>query len=246
MAKRRMLSRRISHSKKVNSLTLKAQLIYTWTIPYLDDFGCYLADSEDVKSEIFPKNKRITAANIKDALIEIQSAKLIIIYDVRGKLYQKYYSFESFQTFKGDRKRIHVYPDCNGCLDADGFQWIPMDSLSKVKVSKRKVIEDKLNTSTNTSKRLDNPTITFRAESEALLFYSSLCKIIKPRNQSDRTCFKNLSNWLALKVNNDKYTIEIFQRVLDYAQEAKGAKNPAAAFISLVKKELSDEFINKE
>jgi hypothetical protein len=143
MAKRRMLSRRISHSKKVNKLSLKAQLIYTWIIPYLDDYGCYIADPEDIKSEIFPKNKRISVSDIESALSELQVGDLIIIYAADGKFYQKYNSFNSFQTFQSDRPKKHEYPECKAGLEANGIQWNPVESLSKDKLSKDKLSKEK-------------------------------------------------------------------------------------------------------
>ena len=63
-----MLSKRISQSKKVNSLQIKSQIVWTWTIPYLDDYGCYTGDSEDIKTEVFPKNKKISQKDIEICL----------------------------------------------------------------------------------------------------------------------------------------------------------------------------------
>jgi hypothetical protein len=106
-----MLSRRISVSKKLNNLPVKAQLIWIWTIPYLDDFGCYTADPEDIKAEALPKNRCVKVKDIATALQQAHDAGLIVIYEVDGKHYQKYVNFESFQTFRADRNRQHEYPD---------------------------------------------------------------------------------------------------------------------------------------
>ena len=111
MASRRMLSRRISVSKKLNNLPVKAQLVWVWTIPFLDDFGCYTADPEDIKSEAMPKNRCIKVGDIARALRQSQEAGLIFLYEADGKPYQKYINFESFQTFRADRNRQHAYPD---------------------------------------------------------------------------------------------------------------------------------------
>lgn len=142
MAQRRMLSRRIAQSKKVNSLSLKAQLVWTWTIPFLDDYGRYTADAEDVKTEVFPKNRKITASAIKDALIEAQAAGLITLYKVDGEVYQQYNNFEAFQTFKSDRGRNSEFPAYKEGLETDGFQCIP--ASHQVKLSKDKLREVKL------------------------------------------------------------------------------------------------------
>jgi len=143
MAKRRMLSRRISQSKKVNKLSLKAQLVYTWTIPYLDDYGCYTADTDDIKTEVLPKNKRISETGVKNALAELQAGDLIIIYEVNGRHYQKYNEFETFQTFKSDRERKHEYPAYKEGLETVGNQRKPLEPIREVKLSKVKLSKEK-------------------------------------------------------------------------------------------------------
>ena len=65
-----------------------------------------------------------------------------------------------------------------------------------------------------------------------------LMEIIKPKNQSDRTCFRNITNWLEDGCATGKFNEQIFSRALDYAKEANRCRNPTAAFVSLLKKEL--------
>ena len=72
----------------------------------------------------------------------------------------------------------------------------------------------------------------------ALSFNETLISIIKPRNQSDRTCFRNITNWLIGGCATGRFNEEIFDRVLGYAREASTGRNPAAVFITLLKKEL--------
>ena len=73
-------------------------------------------------------------------------------------------------------------------------------------------------------------------------FEKTLRIIIPPKNQSDRTCFRKIANWLL-----EKCCCEIFcpdealPRVIDFALEASGpeSKNPHAVFMSILKKELN-------
>jgi len=149
MARRRMLSRRVSQSKKVNKLPLKAQIVWTWTIPFLDDYGCYTGDPEDIKTEVFPKNKKISEKDIRQALERMAEVGLVLWYSVNGDgLVQQYQNFDNFQTFKGDRTRKSDYPQYQP--EKEGFvpvgnQRIPETSLklSKVKLSKVK-LKDKI------------------------------------------------------------------------------------------------------
>ena len=130
-----MLSRRISQSKKVNALSLKAQLIWTWTHPFLDDYGRYTADPEDIKTEVFPKNSKISVKDIEKSLLEAAGKELITLYIVEGKPYQEYKKFEDHQKFRADRPRQAEYPEvANGMTVGD----IDSLKLSKVKISKDK------------------------------------------------------------------------------------------------------------
>jgi len=147
MAQRRMLSKRISQSKKVNRLPLKAQVVWTWTIPYLDDYGCYTGDSEDIKTEVFPKNKKISQKDIEKALGAEVEAGLIVWYSIgNGELVQQYRNFDDFQTFKSDRPKISEYPQYQpnneGCVPV-GNQKIPEGSLSKVKLREENLSKEK-------------------------------------------------------------------------------------------------------
>jgi len=78
-------------------------------------------------------------------------------------------------------------------------------------------------------------------EAKALVFERALKIVIKPRNQSDRTCFRDLTNWLSAECNRGAFDSDtIFRRILDFALEASGpgSRNPAAVFMSILKKEL--------
>jgi len=72
----------------------------------------------------------------------------------------------------------------------------------------------------------------------SLTFHEALVNLIRPRNQSDRTCFRNVANWLVEGCARGKFNERIFERVLDYAKEASKGRKPAAVFMSLLKKEL--------
>jgi len=76
------------------------------------------------------------------------------------------------------------------------------------------------------------------AAGQGLHFHQALINIIGPRTRSDRTCFRNVANWLTRRCAEGKFTNDTFAMVLGFAEEAKTARNPAAAFMALLKKEL--------
>jgi uncharacterized protein YdaU (DUF1376 family) len=74
---------------------------------------------------------------------------------------------------------------------------------------------------------------------QALNFNHALTNIIRPRTQSDRTCFRKITNWLMAGCAAGRFNEQIFERVLDYAKEASAGRNPPAVLMSLLKKELN-------
>ncbi len=78
-------------------------------------------------------------------------------------------------------------------------------------------------------------------EEKALVFERALKIVIKPKDQSDRTSFRNIRNFLKDGCETERFhTNSIFRRVLDFALEASGpgVKNHAAVFTTILKKEL--------
>ena len=72
--------------------------------------------------------------------------------------------------------------------------------------------------------------------------HKALKIVIPPKSQSDRTCLRKVTEWLLNKCESGKFNIEeVLSRVIDYALEATspGAMNPAAVFMSILKKELN-------
>ena len=76
------------------------------------------------------------------------------------------------------------------------------------------------------------------AQIQGLHFNDALANIIPPRTRSDRTCFRNVTNWLVEGCAAGRFNDEIFGRVLDLAKEARGGRRPPAVFMALMKKEL--------
>lgn len=84
-----------------------------------------------------------------------------------------------------------------------------------------------------------NPKGKSHLASNSFRFATALEKLIRPRNQSDRTAFRNLTNWLSSQIINKNFNEEIYDRILGYAKEASAsARNPPAMFFATLKREL--------
>ena len=129
---------------------------------------------------------------------------------------RKFRQAKSRVGFKGADKRWHS------------------QSTAIAKESKSNVIEkeDKDSSYSNTTEQSSSATTSLRTRPDkdthirAFTFNEALSGIIKPRNQSDRTCFRNITNWLMTGCAAGRFNAEIFDRVLGYAREASGCRNP--------------------
>lgn len=132
----------------------------------------------------------------------------------------------SEKGLKGAAKRWHSQNPANR----------PANSPAIANERKRNEKECKDISNTNTTK----PSSSFSSpvRSRSLMFNDALVNIIQPRSQSDRTCFRNVGNWLVEGCASGRFDERIFERVLDYAKEARSGRRPAAVFMALLKKEL--------
>lgn len=219
MAQRRMLSRRISQSKKVNALSLKAQLVWTWTHPFLDDYGRYTADPEDIKTEVFPKNKKISVNDIKNALAEEYGIGLIILYLVEDKPYQQYTKFEDHQTFRSDRERKAEYPEFTN-ISINNIDIINIeDKLSKEKG------REALSPTDIPRHTKDSQKKKFKHLSDVYLTlgeYDSLLKRFGMRNTD--SLIEDLDNYIGSTEKGRKYSSH-YKVILTWAKRS-GIKKP--------------------
>jgi hypothetical protein len=78
-----MLAPTISTSERVNALSLKAALLYTWLIPHYDDQGRLSGDASTVKALVVPLRKDISEDDVALALSDIEDVGLIKIYSAQ-------------------------------------------------------------------------------------------------------------------------------------------------------------------
>ena len=85
MADRRMLWKHVSQSRKVNSLSLPAALLWTWSIPFFDRDGYMEAEADFFKLNVVPRRVDVEESAIPTLVNEIVSKGLwISFHDARG------------------------------------------------------------------------------------------------------------------------------------------------------------------
>jgi len=114
-----MLSRRIALSKKVNSVSDRAALLYTWMLPFTDDYGNLEYDAEVIRAQVVPMRKGWSEKVVGALLEELEMAKAITPYYVQGQCFFHVENFEEFQTFKNDRAKRADYPLPDNSLDSE-------------------------------------------------------------------------------------------------------------------------------
>ena len=89
MAEGRMLSKRVTRSNKIATLSSDtARMIYSWLIPYTDVEGRMEADPRLLKADIAPLLDHITPEVINSVLQELHYIGLLILYTAGGEVKQ--------------------------------------------------------------------------------------------------------------------------------------------------------------
>lgn len=124
MAERRMISKSISVSERVNGLSdTFHMLLFTWMVPHADDFGRLFGSPMKVKALVVPMLDK-TFKEVEEALSSLHRQGLIQWYEVGGNQYIQIDKFDRHQT--GLHKRTKSkFPDPPG--NSGNFPEIPLE-----------------------------------------------------------------------------------------------------------------------
>lgn len=115
MANRRMICKSISTSEQANELSDFAALLFTWMIPHADDWGILPGSPKVVKALVIPM-RRQGPKEVEKALREMVANELIWWYEVDGKLYIQFRTFEKHQEglHKRTKAKYPAYSETSG------------------------------------------------------------------------------------------------------------------------------------
>ena len=134
-----MLNKSISISKQVNKLLVKSQLIFTWIIPHLDDYGFVTNDAEILKALVFPMNKEIEIKDIEHFLTEARRSNLIDIHEEC----LKYSGFNRHQKITESKKSVSKFNILDNPQETPIIPKKPPLKRREDKVTKDKVTKEK-------------------------------------------------------------------------------------------------------
>lgn len=212
MAERRMVSKVISISEKVNSLSLFGRLLYTWMIPHTDDFGRMPGSPAKVRALVVPMGDE-TIRDVEEALTDMATRDLIQWYEVDGDRYIQIVNFDDHQ--QGLHKRTKSkYPEppgtiCDSPESSGNFPGIPPEVELE--------LEEEFNTATTACED------DFKSES----FPAAFVRV----NQRDLTPYQ--AEVLGKYIDDEGFEESVIVRAIERA----GTKG---AGISLVLKILND------
>lgn len=149
MAKGRMIDAVISNSRKVNSVSDQAALLFTWAQAHTDDFGRLEGEAEDLLFLVVPR-RNWTVEQVEEMVKTLFEIGLVKMYHVNDKRYLEIVGFDEHQTLRKDRNRKGKYPNPEQ-YDSQWFtkdgQRLKIDSevkLSQVKLSQAKLKRSKV------------------------------------------------------------------------------------------------------
>lgn len=165
MAQGRILKKSITTSERINELSDRAALLYTWLIPYQDDFGLIWASINKIKMVVVPGRSVFTKEVIKKCLLDIFAKNPPLIYMVKleGRHWIWFPDFADKQILKKDRPpstyligqygwekfdeikdiaKIEVSEGIWKQMEDNGFQMEPNGIVIKDKLIKDNIRED--------------------------------------------------------------------------------------------------------
>jgi len=206
-----MLNKSISLSAQVNKLNLKEKILFTWSIPHLDDYGLLDSDPEVIKAMVCPMIKDITIKDINQFVKKAGELGLLIEYQDC----LEFTGFENHQSISAEKRakmkfsKIPKIPQENS-----GENNNPQKSPVQDKIREDKIREDKLAVQSTA----DNPS----------KIINSLIKDFEGVNPSYEKLYANKTQRAALQRMIDKWgakKVAGFVKYLGVMGEDKYAKN---------------------
>jgi len=211
MAQKRMLNKSISLSAQVNKLNLKEKIIFTWSIPHLDDYGLLDSDPEVIKAMVIPMIKEITMRDINQFVKRAEELGLIVEYQDC----LEFTGFDNHQSISAEKRAKMKFSKVpKNPQENSGENNNPQKSPLQDKIREDKIREDKLAAQS-------------AAENPAKII-NSLIKGFDMVNPSYEKFYANKTQRSALQRMVDKWGAEKvagFIKYLGVMAEDKYAKN---------------------
>ena len=115
----RLLKGSIKRSTEIDSLSWFQEVCFYRLMVTVDDYGCYFADPQMIKSDLFPTKEDLTKASVAEALDKLESVGLIQRYEVNGKTYLHLCTWENHQRVRNKTRHFPEPPQIAATLKVE-------------------------------------------------------------------------------------------------------------------------------
>lgn len=103
----RVLSESVKRSEQIDQLSWFDEVVFYRALLTADDYGCLDGRPKLLKSDLFPTRDDVTRKAIEDSLAKLTSTDLLRAYEVSGKPYMLFPTWEKHQRI---RRKKQKYP----------------------------------------------------------------------------------------------------------------------------------------
>lgn len=103
----RVLSESVKRSEQIDQLSWFDEVVFYRALLTADDYGCLDGRPKLLKSDLFPTRDDVTRKAIEDSLAKLTSTDLLRSYEVSGKPYMLFPTWEKHQRI---RRKKQKYP----------------------------------------------------------------------------------------------------------------------------------------
>lgn len=115
----RVIKESIKRSPQIDALTWFEEVVFYRLIVTADDYGCIDGRPVLIKNELFPTRENVTRKSVEDAITKLVAVGLLYQYEVDGKPYLAFPTWEKHQRIRNKHRKypappndIHLSADC--------------------------------------------------------------------------------------------------------------------------------------
>lgn len=107
----RVIKESIKRSPQIDSLTWFEEVVFYRLIVTADDYGCIDGRPILIKNELFPTRENVTRKSVEEAIAKLVSVGLLFQYEVDGRPYLVFPTWEKHQRIRNKHRKHPAPPD---------------------------------------------------------------------------------------------------------------------------------------
>lgn len=107
----RVIKESIKRSPQIDALTWFEEVVFYRLIVTADDYGCIDGRPVLIKNELFPTRENVTRKSVEDAITKLVAVGLLYQYEVDGKPYLAFPTWEKHQRIRNKHRKYPAPPN---------------------------------------------------------------------------------------------------------------------------------------